>query len=140
MHSYVQLFDLLSGNVIADFPDERAAWAALRQAALEFGAAELNGLGLTQMRNGRPTLLAMEDELVRRATGSASRHHIRSSGRISASGSIETATSTISAKARILGATNVAGRWQFFASINRSREPHVTAPAISRATALERVA
>ena len=35
--SYVELFDLRSGNVAANYADENEAWAALRQAAMEDG-------------------------------------------------------------------------------------------------------
>ena len=66
MRSYVELFDLRSGNVIANYGDENKAWEALRQAVAEFGPEEINGLALTQVQDGHEILIAMEDELVRR--------------------------------------------------------------------------
>ncbi|MGH2616903.1 MAG: hypothetical protein ACRDJC_16850 [Thermomicrobiales bacterium] len=66
MRSYVELFDLRSANVVANYADENEAWAALRQAAMEFGLEEIEGLGLSQVQDGHETLIAMEDELVRR--------------------------------------------------------------------------
>ena len=68
MNSYGELFDLRSGNVAANYANENAAWAALRHAALEFGLEEIEGLGLSQFRDGQDTLIAMEDDLVRRVT------------------------------------------------------------------------
>ena len=69
MHSYFELFDLRSGNVITDFACERDAWGWLRQAATEFGLEELNDLALSHMQNGHPTLIAMDEALVRRVAG-----------------------------------------------------------------------
>jgi hypothetical protein len=66
MDSYVELFDLRSGNVAANYADEAEAWAALRQAAIEFGLEEIEGYGLSQVRDGHDTLIAMEDDLVQR--------------------------------------------------------------------------
>ena len=66
MPSYVELFDLRTANVVANYADENEAWAALRQAAIELGLEELEGYGLSQVRDGQDTLIAMEDELVRR--------------------------------------------------------------------------
>ena len=62
MHSYYQLFDLESGNLIADFAQEHEAWDALRRLAPE----EIRGLGLMHMENDELTLIAMDEELVRR--------------------------------------------------------------------------
>lgn len=64
--SYVELFDLRSGNVAANYTDENEAWAALRQTAIEFGLEEFEGYGLSQTRDGKDTLIAMEDDLVQR--------------------------------------------------------------------------
>ena len=66
MCSYVELIDLRSGNGMANFSDVKEAWEALRRDALEFGIEELNDLALTHVQDGNPTLIAMEDELVRR--------------------------------------------------------------------------
>lgn len=66
MHSYVELFDLRTANVVANYANENEAWAALRQAALEFGLEEIEGYGLSQVRDGHEALIAMEDDLVRR--------------------------------------------------------------------------
>ena len=82
MHSYFELFDLRSGNVITDFACERDAWGWLRQAATEFGLEELDGLALSHMQDGRPTLIAMEEELVRRATSDVSGPELHHAGSI----------------------------------------------------------
>jgi hypothetical protein len=66
MNAFVELIDLESGNVIADYPDEHDAWRALRQMAMQFGLQELHGLGLMRFEDGNPSLIAMDDELVRR--------------------------------------------------------------------------
>ncbi len=55
MDTYFQLFDLESGNLIADFAEENEAWEALRSLEPD----ELLRLGL----------LRMDDDLVRRAHG-----------------------------------------------------------------------
>lgn len=66
MRSYVELFDLRTANVVANYADENEAWAALHQAAIEFGLEELEGYGLSQIRAGQDSLIAMEDDLVQR--------------------------------------------------------------------------
>jgi hypothetical protein len=73
MRSYVELFDLRSRNVVANNADESEAWEALCRAAVEFGLEEIEGLGLSQMRDGHETLIAMEDDLVRRVERELSR-------------------------------------------------------------------
>lgn len=71
MNAFVELVDLESGNVIADYANEREAWRALRQMAIKFGPKELLGLGLMRFEDGNPSLIAMDDELVRRVVGMA---------------------------------------------------------------------
>jgi hypothetical protein len=68
MNSPIILFDLLSGNVITDYACESDAWTALREIAEEDGLEAIADLSLMRMRDGHPTLIAMEDELVRRVT------------------------------------------------------------------------
>ncbi|MBA2597222.1 MAG: hypothetical protein H0V00_11430 [Chloroflexia bacterium] len=62
----MELFDLRTANVVANYTDENEAWAALRQAALEFGLEEIEGYGLSQVRDGHEMLIAMDDDLVQR--------------------------------------------------------------------------
>jgi hypothetical protein len=64
--SYVELFEIRSGNVAANYADENDAWAALRQAAMEHGLEEIEGCGLSQAQDGHDTLIAMDDDLVQR--------------------------------------------------------------------------
>ncbi len=64
--SYVEVFDLRSGIVAANYADENDAWAALRQAAMEHGLEEIEGYGLSQAQDWHDTLIALEDDLVRR--------------------------------------------------------------------------
>ena len=66
MDTFIELFDLRSGNLMASFSTEQEAWEELRQMALAFGLEELNDLALSRMQNDHRTLIAMEDELVRR--------------------------------------------------------------------------
>ena len=62
MDTCFQLFDLKSGNLIADFAQEHEAWDALRS----LDPDEVHRLGLVRMDDEDVTLVAMEDELVRR--------------------------------------------------------------------------
>ena len=64
--SFVQLWRLRSGNVMSSFGTEQEAWDWLVQGAREFGLEELNELSLLHFVDDRPTLIAMDDELVRR--------------------------------------------------------------------------
>lgn len=66
MNSSFILLDLVSGNVITDFPSECDAWDALRAWASDDGLAAIADLSLMRMEDGHPALIAMEDELVRR--------------------------------------------------------------------------
>jgi hypothetical protein len=66
MSSFYVLFDFRSGNGMESFAEERDAWDALRQMAMELGVDEVYDLGLSYTHDGVSTLIAMEDELVRR--------------------------------------------------------------------------
>lgn len=66
MSTYYELFDFRSGNVMEHFDQEREAWHALRQMAIEFGIDELRDIGLSYTHDGQSTLVAMDDDLVRR--------------------------------------------------------------------------
>ena len=81
MDAYVELYDLRSGNLMANFVDEREAWEKLRQTALEFGLEEIEGLGLSQFRDGQDTLIAMEDDIVRRVAHELNRETVASESR-----------------------------------------------------------
>ena len=65
MDTYYQLFDLESGNLVADFAQEHDAWEALRSLEPD----ELHRLGLVRMEDDEVTLVAMDDDLVRRVYG-----------------------------------------------------------------------
>ncbi len=60
------LIDLLSGNVLTDFASEAEAWQTLSEMAAEDGPGAIEHLSLVRMRDGQPTLVAMEDEIVLR--------------------------------------------------------------------------
>jgi hypothetical protein len=62
MEPYFQLFDMESGNLLAEFAQEHEAWEALQSLA----PGDLHRLGLVRMEDNAVTLVAMEDELVRR--------------------------------------------------------------------------
>jgi hypothetical protein len=66
MTSSIVLYDLPSGNVITNFVSESDAWDALCQAAGDDGLESIENLSLLRIDNGKPTLIAMEDELVQR--------------------------------------------------------------------------
>jgi hypothetical protein len=63
------LFDLVSGNVMTAFASEDEALSALRETAAEDGVEAIKNLSLLIVRDGHLTLVAMEDERVRRAIG-----------------------------------------------------------------------
>jgi hypothetical protein len=65
MDSYFELFDLASGNVIEDYECERDAIAALVDVVLNHGIRVIGTFALTRVQSGQPTLIAMEDDLVR---------------------------------------------------------------------------
>jgi hypothetical protein len=71
MRPFFQLFDLESGNVIAQYDEEHDAWETLRATAREQGPEALRGLGLMRMHGDDLLLIAMDDELVQRALGEA---------------------------------------------------------------------
>jgi hypothetical protein len=61
-----ELFDTESGNVIEDFATEQDALDALIDVVSQHGGAAIETFALTHMDSGKPTLIAMQDELVRR--------------------------------------------------------------------------
>jgi hypothetical protein len=63
------LCDLVTSNVMAAFASERDALETLRESAAADGVASIENLSLLLILDGDPTLIAMEDDLVRRATG-----------------------------------------------------------------------
>lgn len=76
MDDFVELYDLRSGNLMANFDDEREAWDKLRQMAEEFGLEEVGGLGLAQIHGEQSTVIAVEDELVRRVAHAISQEPV----------------------------------------------------------------
>ena len=66
MDSYYELFDLASGNVIEDYERESDAIAALIRVVMDHGLRAIETFALTHVVCGKPTLIDMEDELVRR--------------------------------------------------------------------------
>lgn len=66
MSTYYELFDFRFGNVMEHFAEERDAWDALRHMAMEFGIEEIRDIGLSNTRDGKSTLIAMDDDLVQR--------------------------------------------------------------------------
>jgi hypothetical protein len=81
MDDYVELYDLRSGNLMANFDDEREAWEELRHMAVKFGLEQIEGLGLSQVRDGQDTLIAMEDDLVQRVARELSLEPVASESR-----------------------------------------------------------
>lgn len=62
------LFCLRSGNVMSEFASEREAWDSLLGWVHDEGLEAIADLSLLRMRDGQPTMIAMETELVRRVT------------------------------------------------------------------------
>lgn len=69
MNDPIILFDLPSGNVMTDFATEREAWAALCGWVCDEGVAAIADLSLLRIQDGEPSVIAMEDDLVRCVTG-----------------------------------------------------------------------
>ena len=65
MVTYYQLFDLESGNLVAEFDQEDGAWEALRSLEPD----ELLRLGLVRLDGEDVTLVALAAELVWRVQG-----------------------------------------------------------------------
>lgn len=70
MDVFYEQFDLETGNVIDDFVSEDEALDVLRAAEREHGFAAISDVALLRYENGHPTLVAMENDLVARVTGS----------------------------------------------------------------------
>ena len=66
MSTYYELFDFRSGNVMEHFAQERDAWDALRQMAMEFGIEEIYDIGLSYNDDDESVLIAIDDVLVQR--------------------------------------------------------------------------
>jgi hypothetical protein len=81
MSSSIILFDLRSGNVMTDFACERDAWDELRAMAHDDGPEAVEGLSLLLMEDGLSTLIAMEDELVRRVVDETSQETVTTESR-----------------------------------------------------------
>jgi hypothetical protein len=64
MSVFFQLLDRSSGNVIKDYPSKEAALEELRGVAQEHGVDEVRTLALLKFQDGRPMLVAMEEDLV----------------------------------------------------------------------------
>ena len=65
MDEFVQLLDLTSGDVVADFATETEAISALNAVLTEHGDQAVAELALLRFRDGHPSLIAMEKQLVR---------------------------------------------------------------------------
>ena len=61
-----ELFDLESGNVIEDYEAECDAIYALIDVVSRHGSEAIETFALTRVDSGKPTLIAMQDELVQR--------------------------------------------------------------------------
>ncbi len=66
MDPHYELFDVASGNMIEVYEREGDAIDALIDVAATHGLAAIETFALTRIDRGRPTLIAMEEQLVRR--------------------------------------------------------------------------
>lgn len=64
MGDFFELVDWSTGNVIAEFDTEEEALADLLAEGREYGFDGIRSYALLRYRDGHPTLIAMEDELV----------------------------------------------------------------------------
>ena len=64
MTIFFQLIDATSGNVIRDYDTEDDALDELRDVALNDGLDDVRSLALLKFEDGRPTLVAMGNELI----------------------------------------------------------------------------
>lgn len=74
MNEFFQLWDTTTGNLITEFDSEDEAIEALCEVRSEDGDGPLLEFALFRFRDGRPTLLAKERDLVR----FVARAHVRS--------------------------------------------------------------
>ena len=68
MTTYFELFDQTSGMLLKEYETEDAAWEDLHQFATEHGHDAVSGLALLKVSTDKPSLVAMGEDLVSRAT------------------------------------------------------------------------
>lgn len=68
MDTFYELIDLTSGNVVGDYDTETEALAEVRRFADRYGIASVRDYSLMLIHDGRQTLVAMQESLVRLAT------------------------------------------------------------------------
>ena len=68
MNTYYELLDQESGMLLKEYETERAAWEDLHQFAAEHGHEAIRGLVLLKVTRDKPSLVAMGEDLVSRAT------------------------------------------------------------------------
>lgn len=64
MSTYFELLDRESGTMLKDYATEADALEDLRAFGREHGQAQLRGLALLRVSDDRPSLLAMDDDLI----------------------------------------------------------------------------
>ena len=67
MDTYYELLDQESGMLLKEYETEDAAWADLRQFAVEHGDDSIRGLVLLRVTADKPSLVAMGEDLTTRA-------------------------------------------------------------------------
>jgi hypothetical protein len=72
MDRYFELIDRASGTMLKDYGTEMEALRDLKAFGREHGREGLKGLALLLVEDDRPTLVAMEDELIARVERSES--------------------------------------------------------------------
>ena len=68
MRFYFEIFDLVSGNVVDIYANEREAVDALLEVARVQGVVEIERFALTHEQGSNSRLIAMQDDLVRLIT------------------------------------------------------------------------
>jgi hypothetical protein len=66
MDSFYEVLGGSTGNVIKDYPSEEAGLAELTMIARTHGIEEIKNLVLMRFEDGRPSLVAAEEELIAR--------------------------------------------------------------------------
>jgi hypothetical protein len=68
MDTLYELIDLTSGNVVGEYDSEVEALAEVRRFAVEYDASAVKDYSLMRIEDGRQSLVAMQDALIRLAT------------------------------------------------------------------------
>jgi hypothetical protein len=75
METFYEVLDGSTGNVIKDYPSEEAAIAELTLIANTYGVDEIKRLVLMRFEDGRPSLVAADEDLIARLVDDGTQYH-----------------------------------------------------------------